>query len=126
MHESGEMYLETILLLKKRHNSVRSIDVAKELGFSKPSVSRGVGILKNDGYITVDDKGLIEFTELGLDKANSVYEKHLYLTDFLMATAKVSKEVAEEDACRIEHIISEEVFAGIKDYVAKHNKQDKN
>lgn len=122
MHESGEMYLETILLLKKRNNSVRSIDVAKELGFSKPSVSRGVGILKNDGYITIDSKGFIELTELGLNKANSVYEKHLYLTDFLMATANVRKEVAEEDACRIEHIISDEVFAGIKQYVEENKK----
>lgn len=122
MHESGEMYLETILLLKKRNNSVRSIDVAKELGFSKPSVSRGVGILKNDGYIEIDSKGFIELTELGLKKANSVYEKHLYLTDFLIVTANVSKEVAEEDACRIEHIISDEVFAGIKKYVEENKK----
>lgn len=122
MHESGEMYLETILLLKKRNNSVRSIDVAKELGFSKPSVSRGVGILKNDGYIEIDSKGFIELTELGLKKANSVYEKHLYLTDFLIVTANVSKEVAEEDACRIEHIISDEVFMGIKKYVEENKK----
>lgn len=123
MHESGEMYLETILLLKKRNNSVRSIDVAKELGFSKPSVSRGVGILKNDGYIEIDSKGFIELTELGLKKANSVYEKHLYLTDFLIVTANVSKEVAEEDACRIEHIISDEVFMGIKKYVEENKKK---
>lgn len=122
MHESGEMYLETILLLKKRNNSVRSIDVAKELGFSKPSVSRGVGILKNDGYIEIDSKGFIELTELGLKKANAVYEKHLYLTDFLIVTANVSKEVAEEDACIIEHIISDEVFAGIKKYVEENKK----
>ncbi|MFQ6791511.1 metal-dependent transcriptional regulator [Thomasclavelia sp.] len=122
MHESGEMYLETILLLKKRNNSVRSIDIAKELNFSKPSVSRGVGILKNDGYIIVDEKGYIELTELGMQKASSVYEKHLYLTDFLMITANVSKTVAEEDACRIEHIISDEVFTGIKNFVESSKK----
>lgn len=122
MHESGEMYLETIFLLKKRNNSVRSIDVAKELGFSKPSVSRGVSILKNDGYIKIDRKGFIELTELGLKKASSVYEKHLYLTDFLIITANVSKEIAEEDACRIEHIISDEIFVGIKKYVEENKK----
>ncbi len=114
MHESGEMYLETILLLKKQNGNVRSIDIARELGFSKPSVSRGVGILKNDGYIIVDSKGYIELTEKGTEKATAVYEKHECLTEFLMHTAKVSKEVAEDDACKIEHIISDEVFEGIK------------
>ena len=93
MHESGEMYLETILLLKKQNGNVRSIDIARELGFSKPSVSRGVGILKNDGYIIVDSKGYIELTEKGTEKATAVYEKHECLTEFLMHTAKISKEV---------------------------------
>ena len=111
MHESGEMYLETILLLKKQNGNVRSIDIARELGFSKPSVSRGVGILKNDGYI--------ELTEKGTEKATAVYEKHECLTEFLMHTAKVSKEVAEDDACKIEHIISDEVFEGIKKFLNK-------
>ena len=111
MHESGEMYLETILLLKKQNGNVRSIDIARELGFSKPSVSRGVGILKNDGYI--------KLTEKGTEKATAVYEKHECLTEFLMHTAKVSKEVAEDDACKIEHIISDEVFEGIKKFLNK-------
>lgn len=119
MHESGEMYLETILLLKKQNGNVRSIDIARELDFSKPSVSRGVGILKTDGYITVDSKGYIELTDKGIDKANSIYEKHQYLTEFLEVTAKVSKEVAEDDACKIEHIISDEVFEGIKKFLNK-------
>lgn len=119
MHESGEMYLETILLLKKQNGNVRSIDIARELDFSKPSVSRGVGILKTDGYITVDSKGYIELTDKGMDKANSIYEKHQYLTEFLEVTAKVSKEVAEDDACKIEHIISDEVFEGIKKFLNK-------
>ena len=119
MHESGEMYLETILLLKKQNGKVRSIDIARELEFSKPSVSRGVGILKNDGYITVDAKGYIELTKQGLDKAQAVYEKHEYLTEFLVKTAQVSKETAEDDACKIEHIISDEVFAGIKKFLNK-------
>ena len=116
IHESGEMYLETILLLKKQNGNVRSIDIARELGFSKPSVSRGVGILKNDGYIIVDSKGYIE---KGTEKATAVYEKHECLTEFLMHTAKVSKEVAEDDACKIEHIISDEVFEGIKKFLNK-------
>ena len=119
MHESGEMYLETILLLKKQNGNVRSIGIARELGFSKPSVSRGVGILKNDGYIIVDSKGYIELTEKGTEKATAVYEKHECLTEFLMHTAKVSKEVAEDDACKIEHIISDEVFEGIKKFLNK-------
>lgn len=117
MHESGEMYLETILVLKNKSEFVRSIDVARQLGFSKPSVSRGISILKTDGYITVDAKGYIELTEKGNEKANSIYEKHQLLTKFLMNTASVSREIAEDDACKIEHIISDEVFKGIKNFL---------
>ncbi|MFQ8704429.1 MAG: metal-dependent transcriptional regulator [Thomasclavelia sp.] len=117
MQESGEMYLETILVLKNKNEFVRSIDVAKQLGFSKPSVSRGIGILKTEGYITVDDKGHIDLTSKGKNKANSIYEKHKILTHFLMNTAKVSREIAEDDACKIEHIISDEVFEGIKKFL---------
>ncbi|WP_455684874.1 metal-dependent transcriptional regulator [Thomasclavelia sp.] len=117
MQESGEMYLETILVLKNENEFVRSIDVAKQLGFSKPSVSRGIGILKTEGYITVDDKGHIDLTNKGKNKANSIYEKHRILTRFLMNTAKVTREIAEDDACKIEHIISDEVFEGIKKFL---------
>lgn len=117
MQESGEMYLETILVLKNKNDLVRSIDVAKKLGFSKPSVSRGIGILKNQGYITVDQKGHIDLTDSGIIKANDIYQKHQLLTDFLVSTAGVAKEVAERDACKIEHVISDEVFAGIKKYL---------
>ena len=120
MHESGEDYLETIYLLKKKKGFVRSIDVASELNFSRPSVSRAVGILKEDGYLTVGKDGELELTELGLKKAKSVYEKHTNLTKFLMLTAKVNAEVAENDACRIEHIISPETFKGIKKYLKEH------
>ena len=117
MYESGEMYLETIYVLKNKNGSVRSIDIAKELEYSKPSVSRGVGILKKESYITIDENGYIDLTDKGLVKAKNVFEKHQILTDFLIKTANVSKEIAEEDACRMEHIVSEETFLGIKKYL---------
>ena len=117
MQESGEMYLETILVLKNRNEYVRSIDIARQLGFSKPSVSRGIGILKTDGYITVNDKGYIDLTDKGKKRADFVYEKHQILTEFLMSVANVTKEIAEGDACKIEHIISNEVFEGIKKFL---------
>ncbi len=120
MHESGEDYIETIYLLKKKKGMVRSIDVATELGFSRPSVSRAVGILKDDGYVTVEKDGELVLTELGLKKAKSVYERHTNLTKFLMITAGVDEETAENDACRIEHIISKETFKGIKKFVKEH------
>lgn len=114
MYESGEMYLETILILKKRNGQVRSIDIARELDFSKPSVSRAVGILKDDEFISIDESGLIDLTEKGRAKAKNIYEKHKNLTAFLIEIVGVSPEIAEEDACRMEHFISEETFEGIK------------
>ena len=122
MYESGEMYLETILVLKKTKEQVRSIDIAKKLNFSKPSVSRGVGLLKKDGFIKIDDDGYIELTDKGIDKANAIYERHQILTEFLEITAKVDRDIAEDDACRIEHILSEETFDGIKKYLLTINK----
>ncbi len=121
MYESGENYLETILILSKRNGSVRSIDIARELDFSKPSISRAVGILKEDDLIIIDSNGFIELTEEGKKKAESVYERHQQLTVFLMETAGVSHETAEEDACRIEHIISEETYQGIKKFIMSHS-----
>ena len=120
MYESGENYLETILVLSKRGSSVRSIDIARELNFSKPSVSRAVGILRDNGFITIDEDGTIKLTEIGMNKANKVYERHQLLTAFLINTAGVSPEIAEEDACRIEHVISEDTFKGIKKYLQVH------
>ncbi len=117
MYESGENYLETILVLKKRNGVVRSIDIARELNFSKPSVSRAVGLLKEDGYIEMDREGQICLTETGICKAESIYERHQILTRFLIQTAGVSEGTAEEDACRIEHILSEETYIGIKKYL---------
>ncbi|WP_026651053.1 metal-dependent transcriptional regulator [Butyrivibrio proteoclasticus] len=122
MHESGEDYIETIYILKKRNGSVRSIDVANELGFSRPSVSRAVGILKDQGLLVVEGNGDLVLTEEGLKTAKAVYAKHTNLTKFLMLTAGVSEEIAEEDACRIEHIISPETFKGIKKYLKNNGK----
>jgi Mn-dependent DtxR family transcriptional regulator len=114
LHESGENYLETILILRQRMGYVRSIDVANELGFSKPSVSRAVSILKNDGYITIEPSGNICLTELGMQKAAGVYDRHVSITRYLVEVLNVTPEVAEADACRIEHIISDETFDKIK------------
>ena len=115
IYESGEDYIETIYRLKRKNGFVRSVDVARELGYSRPSVSRAVSILKRDGYLVMDSDG--ELTEKGKRKATKVYEKHKTLTKFLMKTAGVSAKTAENDACRIEHIISETTFKGIKKYM---------
>lgn len=117
MHESGENYLETILLLKSRNGSVRSIDVADELGYSKASISRALGILREDEYVFVDDKGNIEFTQKGREMAEAIYERHCLISRFLEETLELAPEIAERDACRIEHIISPETFARIKAFV---------
>ncbi len=122
MHESGEMYLETILVLRKRRGQVKSIDIAKELNFSKPSVSRAVGKLKDEEYISVDSKGYIELTPKGEKIAKDIYEKHKVLTTFFTEVIKVSPEIAEEDACRIEHVISDETFQGLKKILEEKKK----
>ena len=125
MHESGEDYIETIYLLKKRNGSVRSIDVAQELGFSRPSVSRAVSLLKENGYISMTQDGFLELTKEGEQKAESVYDRHTNLTSFLILTAGVDEKTAETDACRIEHIISQETFLGIKKYLREYGKNRK-
>lgn len=119
MYESGENYLETILILEEKMGSVRSIDVVRELNFSKPSVSRAVGLLKDDGYIKVSEEGFLKLTEKGREKAGSIYERHKTLTVFLIKVAGVPKEIAEEDACHIEHIISQATYLGIKEYLSR-------
>lgn len=125
MYESGEDYLETILVLYERNGSVRSVDIAKELGFSRPSVSRAMGILQKGGYIVKKENGEIMLTDAGKEKASSVYDRHTHLTDFLVMTAGVSPKTAEKDACRIEHIISPETFIGIKHYLEDHSDDNK-
>ncbi len=113
IQESGEMYLETILVLSKQLANVRSIDVANYMSYSKPSVSRGVGILKEDGYVLMDDSGYLTLTDAGRDIAEKIYERHVVLEKVLTSIG-VSPEVAAKDACRIEHVISEETFDAIK------------
>ncbi|MBE6015297.1 MAG: metal-dependent transcriptional regulator [Lachnospiraceae bacterium] len=116
IHESGEMYLETILILSNRMDKVRSIDVAHEMDFSKPSVSRAMSILKNNNFITIDDNGYITLTKEGSAIANKIYERHDVLTKALQFLG-VDAEIAAEDACKIEHDISDASFAAIKKYV---------
>lgn len=118
IQESGEMYLETILILSRNDNKVRSIDICEYMGFSKPSVSRAVGLLKNGGYILVDSNGYITLTELGYELANKIYERHNILTRFLVSLG-VSEEVASQDACKIEHILSDESVEAIKNSLNK-------
>ncbi|MBQ3647376.1 MAG: metal-dependent transcriptional regulator [Spirochaetia bacterium] len=113
MQESGEMYLETILVLKEKMDTVRAIDVAENMGYSKPSVSRALSILKEDKYITVDEKGAISLTSKGSQIAKKIYERHVVLSDLLI-TLGVDRKTALEDACRIEHVISDKSFAAIK------------
>lgn len=118
IQESGEMYLETIFVLSKSHPSVRAIDVSEHLGYSKPSVSRAMGILKNGGYIAVDTSGYITLTESGLEIAQKIYERHTFLSKFLMALG-VDEKTAADDACKIEHVLSDTSFEAIKDYAEK-------
>ena len=109
LQESGEMYLESIARLKESKGYVRAIDICEYMGFSKPSVSRAMGLLKDGGYITVTKAGGIELTELGRATAQKIYERHLLLSSFLTSIG-VSEEIASEDACKIEHVISDETF----------------
>ena len=122
MQESGEMYLETILILKNKQDSVRAIDVADSMGFSKPSVSRALSILKEENYISVDEKGFIKLTRKGSMVAKKIYERHVVLSDMLIALG-VDKKTALEDACRIEHVISDQSFAAIKKHKAQYGKK---
>ncbi|MBR3464607.1 MAG: metal-dependent transcriptional regulator [Clostridiales bacterium] len=113
MQESGEMYLESILVLSQKNAPVRSMDVAKYLGVSKPSVSRAMAILKNGNYVRIDEQGYITLAEAGRKIAEKIYERHVVLSEFLVGLG-VNRQTAEEDACRIEHIISDEAFDIIK------------
>lgn len=113
---SGEMYLETIFVLSKDRPFVRSVDIAEHMNFSKPSVSRAVGMLKDAGYILVDDSGYIALTAEGLALAQKIYERHTVLSKALMMLG-VDEQIAAEDACKIEHVISEQSFDAIKKHM---------
>lgn len=120
LHESGEMYLETILMLKTKNQYVRSIDIANSMNFSKPSVSRAIKLLKEAQLIVVDEKGYIDFTDAGRKIAESVYNRHTTLTQFLVKLG-VGEKQAEDDACRLEHILSEETYQCIQNYLQKQS-----
>ena len=119
LQESGEMYLETVYVLSK-NGVVRSLDVAEYMGFSKPSVSRAVGLLKQGGYLLMDKDGYLTLTESGLDVAKKIYERHTLLSKFLRLG--VDEKTATEDACKMEHDISDESFSAIKEHVRRNMK----
>ena len=119
-NESAEMYLECILELKNEHGEVRSIDIARKTGYSKPSVSRAVGLLKKSGNIEVDASGYITLTKQGLEVAEKIFERHRLISEFLERLG-VDPETAAEDACKIEHVISDESFLKIKEFAGKLN-----
>ena len=121
LHESGEMYLETILILSQKQNMVRSIDVAEDMGFSKPAVSRAMAKLKADKYILIDSEGYIALTESGRQIAEKIHERHTMLTRFLIRLG-VDEETAAADACKIEHDMSDKTFDAIKNHVREYNK----
>ena len=115
MQESREMYLETILLLSKKKNEVHSVDVAEEMGFSKPSVSRAVSLLRKGGYVTMEESGALHLTAFGKSEAEKIYERHTILTAFFKALG-VDENIAVEDACKIEHYISDVTFEAVKEF----------
>ena len=118
LHESAEMYLETIYILSKKRKNVRSIDVAEHMGYSKPSVSRAVGLLKQGGYVVTDKDGFLTLTPDGMRMAEKIFERHTVLSRLLISMG-VSEETAAEDACKIEHVISDESLNAIKHFLQK-------
>lgn len=122
LQESGEMYLESILVLSRQGKSVRSIDIVDYMGYSKPSVSRAVGLLKNGQYIDVDDGGYITLTDAGREVAEKIYERHTVLTAFLRRIG-VDEATAAEDACRMEHVISDKSLHALKHQMEAHEQQ---
>lgn len=116
LYESGEMYLETILTLGQKIGNVRSIDIVREMGFSKPSVSNAMKSLREGGYVNVDDAGLVTLTDAGREVAEKIYERHEVLSEFFKGIG-VSEHTATDDACRIEHVISDETFEALKKHI---------
>lgn len=123
LYESAEMYLETIYILSQSSRNVRSIDVAEALGYSRPSVSRAVGLLKKEGYLSVNEEGSLLLTEKGQRIGEKIYERHTILTAVLTALG-VDRQTAAEDACRIEHVISDQTFAALKGHMEKFGEKE--
>ena len=119
IQESGEMYLESIYVLTKKNGSVRSIDIAEYMGYSKPSISRAMGLLKDGDFIRIDKDGTITLTRAGIAVAEKIYERHTLLSNLLIRLG-VSEETASEDACKLEHAISDESFEAIKNFVTNY------
>ena len=120
LQESGEMYLESIYVLSKAQGTVRSIDISEYMGYSKPSVSRAVNLLKNGGYIVMDKDNLITLTDSGLEIARKIFERHTLLVNLLIRLG-VSEKTAAEDACKLEHAISDESFEAIRRHMQEHS-----
>ena len=116
IQESGEMYLESILVLSKKNPNVRAIDISEYMGFSKPSVSRALSVLKNGGFVTVSEQGYLTLTQEGKNIAEKIYERHTVLTNYLILIG-VDKDTASQDACKMEHVVSDESFNAIKNQV---------
>ena len=114
IHASGEDYLEAVLILQKKQGMVRSIDLARHMGFSKPSISHAVGVLRDGGFLTMDEDGFLHLTDIGWEVAEKIYERHLFFTEQLVFMG-VDRNIAEQDACRIEHVISDESFQKLKE-----------
>ncbi|MBQ8031147.1 MAG: metal-dependent transcriptional regulator, partial [Butyrivibrio sp.] len=119
LQESGEMYLETIYVLSQEHPNVRAVDIGEELGYSRPSVSRAMHVLKDEGLVKTDDYGFVKLTEAGNVLAKRIYERHTVLTQVLLDLG-VEEKIPSEDACRLEHYISDETFEAIKAHVAQY------
>ncbi|MBE6782040.1 MAG: metal-dependent transcriptional regulator [Ruminococcaceae bacterium] len=116
LQESGEMYLETILILSRKQQTVRAIDISEYMGYTKPSVSRALGLLKEGGYVVSDKDGFLSLTEIGLETAEKILSRHTVISKYLIKLG-VSPETASNDACKIEHVISEESFKAIKSHL---------
>lgn len=123
LQESGEMYLETIYVLSKKSSSVRAIDVGEYMGYSKPSVSRAMGLLKSGGYVVSDEDGFLFLTESGRQVAEKIFERHTLITKFLCAIG-VDEDTAADDACKMEHVISDSSFEALKKHAEKHLREN--
>ncbi len=118
LRASGEDYLEAVLMLQQKHGAVRSVDLARHMGYSKPSISHAVGVLRNGGFLTVDQDGFLHLTDVGQEVAEKIYERHQFFTQWLL-NAGIDPETAEQDACRMEHGISQKSFEQIRNVYAK-------